>query len=206
MFASRACFLAPLLALAACVESTPIATGPEGVPAHSITCHISKEDCYAKASELCPEGYVLNDSASLAVVYSGNASSGAMLGVPGSYRGELLVTCKSALPAPAAPEGRADAQTCEAAERYSADFGEFWQKWRASTVHAAPQEEKVDREAFLEVCREMSPSLQRCMHERYRAAHPKPCKSLFASVAAEKRTRIDGLFFDLDEAAPREPQ
>jgi hypothetical protein len=86
-------------ALAGCATSKQI-IGPNGKPAHSITCGAAVQSaCLEKAGEVCPTGYVvLNSQGSRYLGQIGQASVGGGYGqatsTPLMSPNSLLVECK----------------------------------------------------------------------------------------------------------------
>jgi hypothetical protein len=67
--------------------------GPDGTDDwFNISCRHSESNCYAKAGEVCPGGYVIADSSQRNGVYV-SANVYAVTAVP-VHRGELLNRCK----------------------------------------------------------------------------------------------------------------
>lgn len=84
--------VATALVLSGCAVPAKPISGPQGKTAYSLKCSgmgRTTEDCYEKAGELCPAGYIVEDVSRRAgpVVVSGNSI------IPTSTE-YMLVTCK----------------------------------------------------------------------------------------------------------------
>lgn len=77
-----------LFFLTACMGVSPVKmTGPNGKAAYSMKCSgmgRTLEDCYLKAGEICPNGYVIVD----------RASGYAQIGSIGAMQHSLVIECK----------------------------------------------------------------------------------------------------------------
>lgn len=186
--ASSHALVAASLSLVACVSVTEV-RGPDGENAHLIKCPRT-ESCYEKATDLCPEGWVLRSNNSklnvLVVNGSGSASSST----------EVLVSCKNDVPStkPQAVPGddREDARTCDAAYAFVDGFAEYW--GRASKGKRL--DEKPSKRDFTATCRAVPENVQRCMHEKYREAHGQACEAVLARLEPPTRAKIDSLFLE----------
>jgi hypothetical protein len=180
-----------LAVLTACTRVTQV-KGPDGEDANLISCRNS-EDCYAKARELCPSGYVIRTSSTM--------PGGAM----DPSAAEILVSCKDDIPSRTAVTSasteknadadRDDARVCEAASRHVDGFKSYWGSKAASTKLLAEMPEKRD---FVTACRALPENAQRCMHDKYRAAHAKACDAVLTRLEAADRRRIDALFLEAE--------
>ncbi len=162
--------------------------GPDGEPAHLIRCDgsfgASASACYEKATEVCPEGYELRSV--------------------GGGGHEILVSCKSDLPAPKAAAAEAtspnrdDARVCDAAAKHVDGFKTFWgtNNPRLKLLVDAPETRD-----FVATCRDMPEPVQRCLHEKYRSAHVKSCDAVLTRIEPAQRRRIDALFFEAEAAS-----
>jgi hypothetical protein len=159
--------IAPLVT--ACAASSYQVTGPDGEPAHSIQCPAG--DCYEKATEVCPSGYVHRS---------------------GTGTRRMLISCKDDLPSvPPAHEGRADERVCEAASKYTKEMAGYWgEHYEGKLLHELP-----DTTDFVAVCREMPDNVQRCMHAKYREVHGEACDAVLSRLDPYHRNKVDGLFF-----------
>lgn len=75
------------LILAGCAVSPSPVTAPSGRPGYSMKCSgfgKSVQDCYAKAAELCPQGYNVEANKSQFVMVEGT----------GGTREYMLISCK----------------------------------------------------------------------------------------------------------------
>ena len=77
-----------LVFLAGCMAVSPVKiNGPSGKAAYSMKCSgmgRTLEDCYLKAGEICPNGYVIVD----------RASGYAQIGSIGAMQHSLVIECK----------------------------------------------------------------------------------------------------------------
>jgi hypothetical protein len=181
----------------ACVHATDV-RGPDGETAHLVSC-TSTEDCYGKAGELCPEGYLIRSNDSKAIWSPGTG------GGPVLSETEVLVSCKAdvtPLPparAASAPDAREDTKVCEAAYKYEEDLAAYWITRTPGAKRLAELPESHD---FVAVCREMPERVQRCLHEHYRQAHDKACEAVLSRLDPQARGEIDSLFLEAVTAAP----
>jgi hypothetical protein len=80
----------------ACAVPAKQVSGPDGRTAYSLKCSgmgRTKEDCYQKAGEICPNGYnVADDSSRLAGVY---VTQYAAIPINQDY---LLISCRTPVP------------------------------------------------------------------------------------------------------------
>jgi hypothetical protein len=183
-------FVAALAALAAslpaCVTVTPV-TGPDGETAQLIKCP-QTERCYERAAELCPDGYVVRSG--------GTSVSGSVNGGSGYVQStsEILVSCKSDLPATsaaaAATANSDDARLCEAAYAFVDGFAAYWVRISRGKL----LDEKASKRDFTTMCRAMPENVQRCMHEKYRAAHAQACDAVLVRLEPTARAKVDSLF------------
>jgi hypothetical protein len=88
----RALLLSILAILAGCAGAhAHQVTGPDGENNwFSITCRRSHGNCYEKASDVCPDGYIVADSSGHEGMYV-NANAGYAVS---TYNGEMLIKCK----------------------------------------------------------------------------------------------------------------
>jgi hypothetical protein len=91
--AVRTAVVAIALVLVGCATAKPI-TGPDGRQAFLIRCSRDQGVCVEKAGEVCPRGYtVLGASGTEGAFVS---SGGGLTTVTPTYRGQLMVQCRSA--------------------------------------------------------------------------------------------------------------
>jgi hypothetical protein len=187
----------------ACVRAEPV-KGPDGETAHNIRCYDSTQ-CYAKAHEICPDGYVIR-------THGQNVYATYSYGRPGGYaQTEMLVSCKADLPdrswesnAPVPPPAwtqteREDARVCEAGYAEVAGFAKYW---ATTSLNAKPLDDLPLESDFVSTCHEMPDAVQRCMHDKYRVAHAARCEATLSRLTPTLRNKIDALFL---QAVKREP-
>jgi hypothetical protein len=86
-----------LVAAAACASATPV-NGPDGQPGwFSISCKKDQTNCYEKAGEVCPSGYVTADSQSHSgtAVNAGMTQGAAWMSAHPTYQGDMLIKCQA---------------------------------------------------------------------------------------------------------------
>ena len=172
-----------LLAVLSCVHVTDV-RGPDGEPAHLITCTGATHDCYDKATELCPGGYEIR-------------SSDTRRNGPSSSFLEVLVSCKADMPSepevvatPVAPQPEAP-RVCEAASTHLPAFAHYW---ASHAKDAEPLDDLPRPQDFVTVCHAMAENVQLCMHATYRSAHVDRCDAVLLRLDAATRAKVDGLF------------
>lgn len=191
--------LCPAL-LASCVTVTKV-NGPDGEQASLIRCP-SSESCLQKATEVCPEGYVIRTTGTNVSGFMG--PNGGQV----SSSKEMLISCKSDLaPAPAGAltggeSPTTNLQTCQAASRLADEFGAYWARTRPTAKLLDTRPDPAD---FVATCSAMPPNVQRCMHARYRAANARPCDAALQRLDPPTRAKIDALFFEESRTPPASP-
>jgi hypothetical protein len=189
---------APLL-LTACTTVSRI-RGPANEPAYVVRCSQS-ESCFAKATELCPDGYTLQTS--------GKNTSGYVIRGNGSVstRTEIMFSCEADMPAPASGKSKAatapreDTLVCEAAFGRAMELGAYWAK---STPGSHLLDEPPTKPDFVAVCREMPEHVRRCLHSKYREAHEKSCDAVLMRLDSYHRAKIDGLYLQAPEPGAKD--
>jgi len=174
-----------VVTMGACGASSRKVRGPDGEKARLISC-MESADCYTKASEVCPDGYVIREGHGLSPASTGQ-------------RMEMLVSCKTDIAASvestsaSTASNRDDTLVCEAASKFIGEFGAYW----VTKSGGLPLDEQPAPRDFIVTCQAMAENVQRCMHEKYRHAHEQACEALLGRLDPFSRNRIDALFLQI---------
>jgi hypothetical protein len=139
----------------------------------SLSCSGDISVCYARAEQLCPEGYDVVGESAPALGGVGYR----LWSVPGT----LAVRCARDEPATLERCGR----VWESRENAAV----VWASWRG----ASPRE-TVPAGSFWRVCGTLDPRVQRCLDPEYHARHEGACDARFGALSDAQSALVDVVF------------
>ncbi|HEX8791631.1 MAG TPA: hypothetical protein VF765_11825 [Polyangiaceae bacterium] len=198
--------------LTACPATSDRVRGPDGDWWWSISCHRSQSECWEEASEDCPHGYITADETGHtggAVAVTNTYGNTALTTVHNTYRGEMLIKCKSdgdeGVSSSVRREERQeeavaaqkDYTQCNTVFEHFADNAALWAEW---FPHGPVRDRSPSRSAFMRVCGSMSDDAQLCLVAAYAHGHEDTCKPLLTGLPTATRGLLDHLFLQVDDA------
>jgi hypothetical protein len=190
---------------AACHDSDAwSAKGPDGQGGWlEIECRRDVGNCWDRAAEECPHGYLVADRDSVRGYYV--QAYGSTVIVAPTYRGKMLVKCRSSLAAeeraergylpesvrrtgPPPPASK-DMETCGAAFGHIRDLADLWIEW----FPGDPLDDLPKRDAFMAVCGDVDDDTQHCLDVPFARAHA-DCKAQLSALPTRTRLRLNHLF------------
>ncbi len=184
--------------LPACAATATHVRGPDGESDwYNIDCKHDQGACYAEAGDVCPLGYVTAYSqghSGTVLVANIDASGGNASAVP-TYRGNMLIKCKTDAAAGRDDESASDPMAAakrsyaQCAHAYADERGmaETWSEWFGGDASEAPPEEK----AFLQLCGTLSEAARVCLGAEHARTHREDCIAAIRVLPSETRHALD---------------
>jgi hypothetical protein len=190
-----------VLSMGACVPAYDYdVKGPDGHWWHAVHCSQEQTNCWEKAAEICPNGYVVADSSGHNSGFGGVSTpmgGGAAFFGASSYHGEMLVRCKSAEERAEARRDSSSSSSSSVPVEYAqcstdydslADMAGVWVNWFGGEQAGA-----VRFGDFLPVCRSLSRDARLCLYAPYAADHRDHCVEVIRGLPTETRHALDHL-------------
>jgi len=94
-----------VVALVGCTVRAYPVSGPDGTQWWSITCSQGQDNCWRKAGQLCPGGYITeSESMASRATGVGMTNTGHTVAVAANKSGQMLIKCRTTQPVPNCPE------------------------------------------------------------------------------------------------------